>query len=557
MKTSLVVLVALAATALMRHRSAAVRHWVLSAAIVCAAATPALELLVPSWHVAFTRSSAATAEAPMNESAAPAPALPREPAPSASRQPSVDHRQSSPDGTMTITVAGALAAIWIAGIAVSVSLLVIGLGRLAWLASRARRITAGPWIAVLDDIARRYGIARTVRLLQSDHPTLLVTWGLLQPKVILPRAARAWPEDRIRVVLAHELAHIERRDWLTQMIAELLRSVYWFNPFLWMACRRLRQESEQACDDAVLNLGVDGPDYAGHLLDLARDVTRYRARWSPGFPAPAIARPSSLERRVTAMLNARLNRTPLTRSARVAAAAALLAVTIPIAGFGQSFVTLSGSVVDPTGRIVPGVTLVLSNDQRQEKREVRSDAAGRYEFAGVPAGEYVLATTFMGFKPLRENLKLAGKNVERNLSMAIGSLQETITVVGGGSASNENRASTARRAAPLPRAPEYDPCSASPVGGCLKPPTKLVDVKPVYPQQLSDAKVGGIVVMMARLGTDGSIVGVELADPNDPIDPALVHAARTAISQWQFTPTQLGGVPVETDMKVTVNFVIR
>lgn len=257
------------------------------------------------------------------------------------------------------------------------------------------------------------------------------------------------------------------------------------------------------------------------------------------------------------MLNARLNRTPLTRSARVAAAAALLAVTIPIAGFGQSFVTLSGSVVDPTGRIVPGVTLVLSNDQRQEKREVRSDAAGRYEFAGVPAGEYVLATTFMGFKPLRENLKLAGKNVERNLSMAIGSLQETITVVGGGSASNENRASTARRAAPLPRAPEYDPCSASPVGGCLKPPTKLVDVKPVYPQQLSDAKVGGIVVMMARLGTDGSIVGIELADPNDPIDPALVHAARTAISQWQFTPTQLGGVPVETDMKVTVNFVIR
>jgi TonB family protein len=552
MKASVIVLVALAATALMRNRSAAVRHWVLSAAIVCAAVTPALELIVPSWHVAFGRSALIPAAAPLNESAAVAPALPRETSPATSRQPSVDHQQTLSRDTAAITVAGALAAIWIAGIAVSVSLLVIGLGRLAWLASRSRRIIAGPWITVLDDVARRYGIGRAVRLLQSDHPTLLVTWGLLQPKVILPRAAYGWPEDRIRVVLAHELAHVARRDWLTQMTAELLRSVYWFNPFLWVACRRLRQDSEQACDDAVLNLGVDGPDYAGHLLDLARDVTRYRTRWS-GFPAPAIARPSSLERRVTAMLNARLNRRPLTRSARFVAAVSLLAVTIPIAGFGQSFVTLSGSVVDPSGRIVPGVTLVLSNSQRQEKREVRSDAAGRFEFAGVPAGDYVLSTEFMGFKPLRENLTLGGKNVERNLSMEIGSLQETITVVSG--PASPPRSPSDRRSGP--QWPEYDPCSASPVGGCIKPPTKIVDVRPVYPEQLSDAKVGGVVVMTARLGTDGSIVRVQLADPNDPIDPALVHAARTAISQWQFTPTQLGGVPVETDMKVTVNFVIR
>ena len=253
------------------------------------------------------------------------------------------------------------------------------------------------------------------------------------------------------------------------------------------------------------------------------------------------------------MLNARLNRRPLTRSARFVAAVSLLAVTIPIAGFGQSFVTLSGSVVDPSGRIVPGVTLVLSNSQRQEKREVRSDAAGRFEFAGVPAGDYVLATEFMGFKPLRENLTLGGKNVERNLSMEIGSLQETITVVSG--PASPPRSPSDRRSGP--QWPEYDPCSASPVGGCIKPPTKVVDVRPVYPEQLSDAKVGGVVVMTARLGTDGSIVRVQLADPNDPIDPALVHAARTAISQWQFTPTQLGGVPVETDMKVTVNFVIR
>jgi len=256
------------------------------------------------------------------------------------------------------------------------------------------------------------------------------------------------------------------------------------------------------------------------------------------------------------MLNARLDRAPLTQSVRFAAVIALLAVTIPIAGFGQTFVTLSGSVVDPNGRIVPGVTLTLSNGQRQEKREVRSDAAGRFEFAGVPPGDYVLAAEFMGFKALRENLTLGGRNVERNLAMEIGSLQETITITAGSPAPGSGASASRRSAYPRGQA-EYDPCSASLVGGCLKPPTKLVDVKPQYPQHLNDAKVGGVVVLTARLGTDGSIARVELADPADPIDPAFVQAATAAVSQWQFTPTQLGGVPVETDMKVTVNFVVR
>ena len=94
-------------------------------------------------------------------------------------------------------------------------------------------------------------------LLQSDHPALLVTWGLVWPKVILPRAAREWSRDRVRIVLCHELAHIRRGDWILQIAAQLVRCVYWFNPLVWMACARLRLESEQACDDRVLNLGVE------------------------------------------------------------------------------------------------------------------------------------------------------------------------------------------------------------------------------------------------------------------------------------------------------------
>jgi beta-lactamase regulating signal transducer with metallopeptidase domain len=92
------------------------------------------------------------------------------------------------------------------------------------------------------------------------------------------------------------------------MAGELLRAVYWFNPLVWIACTRLRQESEHACDDAVLTSGVDATDYATHLLDLARTLNAARRL---NVPAPAMARASSLEGRICAMLNDRLDRRPL------------------------------------------------------------------------------------------------------------------------------------------------------------------------------------------------------------------------------------------------------
>ena len=558
MKASAIVLVALAATTLMRKRSAAVRHWVLSAAIVCAAATPVLERVVPAWHLALGSAP------PVQGRELPSSRVVASPRPAATSSTALRPEPPRPNpGALSGAVAmpsltSLLTAMWIAGVSISIGLLVVGLGRLTWLASRSRRLVTGQWIEIAGEISRRYGIARQVRLLQSHHPSLLVTWGVLRPRIILPCGACDWPADRIRIVLSHELAHIERGDWLMQMTAELLRSVYWFNPLLWIAGRRLRQESEHACDDAVLNLGVDGSEYARHLLDLARDAIRHRARWSPSLPARAIARPSSLERRVTAMLNARLNRTPLTRSARFVALILLLAITIPIAGLGQtSFVSFSGAVVDPNGRIVPGVTLVLSDAQRDAKREVRTDSLGRFEFVGVPAGDYALEVSLAGFMPVRENVTLDAPRVEKSYSLEIGMLQETITLVSGGDSPNSSRPATRAASRYRPDQPEYDPCSASPVGGCLRPPTKIADVKPEYPPHLSDRKVGGVVLLIGRIGADGSMIRVQLQDPADPIDPALAQSAIAAVSQWQFTPTQLGGIPIETDMKVTVNFVIR
>ena len=153
---------------------------------------------------------------------------------------------------------GALALlIWSAGFALNLLVLVAGMAHLAWVARRARRDRA-EWSTTLDALAAEAHLRRKVALLQSDHPSLLVTWGLARPKILLPAEAPGWPDHCRRIVLRHELAHISRGDWAWQIAAAVLRALYWFNPLVWIACRRLRQESERACDDAVLAGGVDG-----------------------------------------------------------------------------------------------------------------------------------------------------------------------------------------------------------------------------------------------------------------------------------------------------------
>jgi TonB family protein len=561
LKVSLIVLVALGATALLRRRSAAVRHWVLAVAIACAAANPLLGLIMPSWHVHLgsflSASQGQQPESVDTTTTVQVGAISAGQAPSrASHAPAA---RGAPTGRMMFAALGPL---WLAGVVVSLLILLVGLVRLKWIASAARCVERGRWLDMTREISGAMGLRRPVVLLQSDHPMLLVTWGLARPKIILPAAASTWAEDRARIVLRHELAHIRRGDWIVQMASEVLRSVFWFNPLVWLACARLRQESEYACDDAVLDGAVDGADYAGHLLDLARTLNAERRS---GLAALAMARPSSLEGRIRAMLNANVNRTPLTLWSRLFTVIALVSLTLPIAGLGgqRTFFTVSGSVLDGTNRVLPNVTVVLTNTSSDAKREVRSDSTGRFEFEGVSAGDYVLEAGVPGFATFRDQVTVVGRNIDRNIELQVGSLEETITVSDRGgqkpSADQAEKAQLMRRRA-QERAQErmqrgLEKCSTGgPIGGNILAPLKLVDVKPEYPENLKDAKVGGVVVLEAVIGTDGRIQDVQVM--NSP-DPTLGNAAVEAVRRWQFSATLLNCTPIEVQMQVSVNFTIQ
>jgi TonB family protein len=321
--------------------------------------------------------------------------------------------------------------------------------------------------------------------------------------------------------------------------AEVLRAIYWFNPLVWIACARLRRESEQACDDEVLVAGVPAREYATHLLDVARSCWSLPSSLNA---AMSIAHTSTLERRIAAMLNPRLNRDALTRRGLVTTAAALLAFTLPVAAFRasaqQAPLPLAGAVYDPTGAVMADVELTLE-DARQVKLQATSDASGRFEFAPVGPGHYVLTASLAGFRALRHEFDLRqARDWEQAITLQVGTVQETITV-------------SARRAG---ESVPVQPARGGPlrVGGNIRPPRKLLHVAPVYPPSMRDAGLEGLVPLEAVIGRDGSVTSVRIVSAQ--VHPAFVKSAVEAVRQWKFEPTLLNGEPVEVVMTVSVRF---
>jgi protein TonB len=106
----------------------------------------------------------------------------------------------------------------------------------------------------------------------------------------------------------------------------------------------------------------------------------------------------------------------------------------------------------------------------------------------------------------------------------------------------------------LPAAPPPPPPAAPVrVGGNIKAPSKIRDVKPIYPPIAQSARVQGVVIIEATIGADGKVKDAKVLRSI----PLLDQAAVDAVKQWQFTPTLLNGVPVPVIMTVTVNFTLQ
>ena len=223
-----------------------------------------------------------------------------------------------------------LVVIWAVGAFVIVArwfLAVLGAWRLV---QRAEPVYDLDWLELKERVAFGMDLRRPVRLLRSDRLTVPVAGGVFDPVVVLPPEADEWDEDRREVVLTHEMAHIVRRDCLTQSLAQGSLALHWFNPLAWITYRRFMVDREHACDDYVLNHGARASDYAQHLVQIAR---RFRKESLALAATAPMARRSNLEGRVLSILDPAQNRGTTTRTDLATVGVVALALAVPLAAF--------------------------------------------------------------------------------------------------------------------------------------------------------------------------------------------------------------------------------
>jgi bla regulator protein blaR1 len=348
-KPAAVVLAALLVARLLppRRAAAAARHLVWTLAVGALLLLPAAAVLLPRWEAGWIPAPATFA--------APA-SVPRPAPPDAAASTSADPTDApfgSPDGGAMEAPAehpsslpplpGTVAVVYLAGLLAVLGWAMAGFVSVRRIARRAAAVTDAAWLGLLRDVAWELDVGRPIRLLQSASSPMPMTWGVRHPAILLPAAAEGWSEEQRRAVLRHEVAHVARRDCLTQAAAAAACVLYWFHPAAWYAARQLRVERELACDDRVLGAGTGARAYAGHLLEVARS---FRA---PRLVTPAtvsMARPSQLEGRMLAVLDSGRRRRPLPRAVAGGAALAALAAVLPLAALAPA---QRGDAAPPAG----------------------------------------------------------------------------------------------------------------------------------------------------------------------------------------------------------------
>jgi beta-lactamase regulating signal transducer with metallopeptidase domain len=347
------------AVLLRRRTSAATRHLIWTLALVGTLLLPMASVIFPGWTFTIATAPKAGDAAPVNDRGSESVA-----SPSTSASVTVD-ADARPVRRFNFSWPALIGAVYSAGVAVVLIALFGQRSSVRQCARRSSDVSDPEWRRLLAECARGMGVRSEVRLLRSREQSMPMTFGIQRPSILIPVIADTWTGDRRRAVLLHELAHVARRDCLTQTLAFVACTLYWFHPAVWWVTRRLRIERELACDDRVIAAGTQPREYAGHLLEIAYSFGDHRA----SAIAVSMARPNQLESRMLAALDDGRNRTVPAPRERAAGTLIAAAVLLGIAGATP---TLDAS--DPEGER-PGVTDAASQPARPLAR-VLTDLSG-------------------------------------------------------------------------------------------------------------------------------------------------------------------------------------
>ncbi|HOW86775.1 MAG TPA: M56 family metallopeptidase [Candidatus Aminicenantes bacterium] len=421
-KTTVLAALALLAAAAAKRRSAAFRHFVLSAALAGLVFLPLLSLapvgwrtpLLPSWAAARSSAAALGPEGPLADigsgllapetaaSAAASP-VPAEPAAGVSTAPGTAAFAGLPDpgvpGAKPPATAGragaadrlglVLAIAWAAGIAAFLLRVVFGLAGAARLTAQGKPLEGPAWRALVERFLALVSLRRLVRLRSHPRVAVPLTWGWRRPVVLFPEGAEAWSEDERSSALYHELCHIKRADFLVMLLVRTGLALFWWNPLCWLAYRRLLREQEIACDELVLRAGIRPSTYAASLLAVRRSAG---LRWNPSAALPGLLGRSPFQQRLTAILGQKWTfmevkmRTKITIALTLVAAVALIGTARPASGHDgpQAKTVLAETALpaaDSPAAVIEPRAAVQDKGQEKAKEAAKAQEAGKAEKA--------------------------------------------------------------------------------------------------------------------------------------------------------------------------------
>ena len=494
-------------------------------------------------------------------------------------------------------------------------LIVCGMAaRVLWIAAgivRLRRLRRAGYVAPAceehQELQRLIGARAEIRYVDGlGQP---VTFGVRQPLVLLPEALRAQPILVQRAVLSHELIHVQRRDWAWLVAEEVVRAALWFHPGVWWLVSRVQLAREEVVDQlAVLATGTR----RGYLEALAAFADE-----TPLVPVAAFARRRHLLRRMTlisrevGMSSRRVAVSCAVMALVVAAGSWYVVGAFPLreAAAAQETLTEVGPLERQATPITPEnpvprrtfsvdpvyppeaeavganamVTLMITLDASGQVAEVRrlgvapiaAPAAGPVDRQAMLAALDALVRSaadavrqWQYESPadppisIRVSFAFSSSGVPRLVAhdgWSVGNARP-FGVIGGPAAVGGRSGAPLAGGAPPPPPPQgaaSEPPAwagdAIRVGGNLMAPKKVKHVNPVYPAIAMSAKVQGVVILEARIGTDGKVSNARVLRSI----PLLDQAALDAVMQWEFTPTRLNGELVPVMMTMTVQFTMN
>jgi len=220
-----------------------------------------------------------------------------------------------------------LAFLWIIGVGWSLAHLLVAWQGARRLRKQSRIIDNGPVIEQLAHQARLYGLRTSPRLLETGGSGSPMLIGILRPAIVIPGSTlRRLSPPELAMVLGHELAHIRRGDLLWNLVAAVVRAVFFFHPLVWLSQRRLNLAQEVAADElAILRQRHDPVSYGKLLVSVISKLGP--SRLIPTMSMGTAGSVQSLTRRLVAMANiGRASRGIIVTSGILLAAMVLLGI---------------------------------------------------------------------------------------------------------------------------------------------------------------------------------------------------------------------------------------